>query len=193
MSLVSTNMMLRFITDVIQIEEFTRHFTIPILKISGSHFSPTRPILHIRGWKSIDRDMPGESYWKVLREHGLIIRRYVRASMTLAGLLPPLSDNGNSKSYSLWPIATRLTTSAGRWRIHGQYPYRPTPINRYPRRHSSRRRCSGRYLSEKLWRFSIRMVDLPKQVEPILRKDSPVHDGDIGSSCLVRHSLSLRV
>lgn len=25
------------------------------------------------------------------------LRRYVRASMTLAGLLPPLSDNGNSK------------------------------------------------------------------------------------------------
>jgi lysophospholipid hydrolase len=30
----------------------------------------------------------------------LTIRRYVRASMTLAGLLPPLSDNGNSTSPS---------------------------------------------------------------------------------------------
>lgn len=106
--------------------------------------------------------------------------------MTLAGLLPPLSDNGNSKSYSLSPIATRLTISAGRRRIYGQYPYRPTTINRYPRRHSRRRGSGGRYFSEELRRFSLWMVDLPKQVEPILRKDSPVHDGDIGSSCLVR-------
>ena len=35
-------------------------------------------------------------------------RRYVRASMTLAGLLPPLSDNGNRESPCAWPILADL-------------------------------------------------------------------------------------
>lgn len=69
-------MMIRIIADVMQIEEFTRHFTIPILKIFGSHSSPIRPILHIREWKSIDRVMLGESYlkgsWRAWADHKAI-------------------------------------------------------------------------------------------------------------------------
>lgn len=53
-------MTVRVITDVMQIEEFTRHFTIPILKTFGFRSSPIRPISRIRGWRSIDRDMLGE-------------------------------------------------------------------------------------------------------------------------------------
>jgi hypothetical protein len=45
----------------VQIEVFTRRFSIHISRISGSHSLPIRPISPIRGWRFTGLDMHGAS------------------------------------------------------------------------------------------------------------------------------------
>jgi hypothetical protein len=63
-------------------------------------FHQYHPFTH--GGPSIRLRMVGRSLsWDACLADGLC-RRYVRASMTLAGLLPPLSDNGNRELILKW-------------------------------------------------------------------------------------------